>query len=75
MDIRRILDDLRSQQQGIEKAIHALESLKDTSREGGTVIHMPIRRRRPMSAASRKRLSESMKRRWAQRRAKAARAA
>jgi len=71
MDLRHILDILHNQQQGIEKAIQALESLGGSStRQGGSVFPMPIRRR-PMSAASRKQLSESMKRRWAIRKARA----
>ena len=73
MDVQRILNELRNQQHGLEKAIRALESLGDM-RNGGKLFHMPVRRR-PMSAASRKRLSESMKRRWAQRKARSRAAA
>lgn len=77
MDIKRILTELRSEQEGLNKAISALEPLAEGQR--GNVIQMPKAkagrpgRRGPMSAAARKRLSELMKRRWAQRkRAKAA---
>jgi hypothetical protein len=74
MDIRRILDELRSERQGLEKAIHALEPLAGTSFRRGNVIQMTkvkrTGRRRPMSPAARRHLSELMKRRWAQRKAR-----
>jgi hypothetical protein len=77
MDIRRILDELRSEQHGLEKVIRALEPLAGTGvgRRANVVQITRVKAvrtgRRPMSAAARRRLSELMKRRWAQRKARA----
>lgn len=77
MDIKHILDELRSEQQGLEKVIRALEPLEGSgSGQRSNVVRMPHAKaagsgRRPMSPAARKRLSELMKRRWAQRKARA----
>ena len=85
MDIRRMLADLESERQRIDKAIAALQSL-----EGGASTAAPgrrgrrpgrppgpakqqgngRRRRRTMSPAARKRISEMMKLRWAERKKK-----
>ncbi len=82
MDTRRILADLRSERDRIDRAIAAIESLGNTGvqtaprgRPAGAAQAPRSRRRRgPMSAASRKRLSELMKQRWAERKKKAAKA-
>lgn len=68
MDIQQILSDLRSERDRIDNAIRALE--------GGRTGRGPGRpagsgRRRIMSAAARKRISEMMKLRWAERKKKA----
>ena len=68
MDIERILSDLKSERERIDTAIRALE--------GGTSGRRPGRpvgsgkKRRTMSAAARKRISEMMKLRWAERKKK-----
>ena len=68
MDIERILSDLKSERDRIDAAIRALE--------GGKVSRGPGRpagsgrKRRTMSAAARKRISEMMKLRWAERKKK-----
>ena len=66
MELKQILDQLRSQQQSLEQAIRALEPLASGTRKAGKLLAMhssPTGRH--MSAASRKRLSESMRKRWA----------
>jgi hypothetical protein len=67
MDIQQILSDLRSERDRIDAAIRALE--------GGRTGRGPGRpagsgKRRTMSAAARKRISEMMKLRWAERKKK-----
>jgi hypothetical protein len=90
MDIRRMLADLESERQRIDKAIAALQSLESTGSTGATTGRRGRRpgrpeksasapqsngrrRRRHMSPAARKRISEMMKQRWAERKKKAAR--
>ncbi len=77
MDIRRILADLRAERDRIDQAISALEALGATgrrsARRGATLTTgaiRPPRKRRHMSAAARKRISEMMKKRWAERKKK-----
>jgi hypothetical protein len=76
MDIKKIVTELRSEREGIEKAIRALKPFEHSSfGRGGKVVSISKGKaktggRKPMSAATRKRLSESMKRRWAQRKAR-----
>jgi hypothetical protein len=77
MDAARILTELRGERDRINQAITALEALDSTTtrvarrpgrpRKAATV---PARRRKKgMSAAGRRKLSEMMKKRWAERRA------
>ena len=75
MDIQNILADLKREREHLDRAIGALEGL-GTRRRGRTVgshqaAAKPKRKRRHMSAASRKRISEMMKQRWAERKRKA----
>ena len=79
MDTSKILADLRAEQSRIEQAIAALEALDGSGpttrsyrRAVSSVKPAKRTRRRRMSAAGRKRISEMMKRRWAERRKKAA---
>ena len=73
MNIQQILTDLKSERDRINAAIQALE--------GGRIGRGPGRpvgsgkKRRTMSPAARKRISEMMKIRWAERKKKAARTA
>lgn len=63
MDIDRILDQLRSQREQLDKAIAALSGTtingRGRGRRGG---------KRQLSAAGRRAISLAMKRRWAERR-------
>ena len=73
MNIQQILADLKSERDRIDAAIQALE--------GGRIGRGPGRpvgsgkKRRTMSPAARKRISEMMKIRWAERKKKAAKTA
>jgi len=71
MDIRQILDELRAERGRIDSAIAALESVGGKSGNGRRSV-TGKRRRRKMSAEGRKRISQAMKRRWAERRKKSA---
>lgn len=69
MEIERILSDLKSERERIDLAIRALEGGRAGRRPGRPVGSG--RKRRTMSAAARKRISEMMKLRWAERKKKA----
>ncbi len=75
MDTRKILSDLRAERDRLTQAIAALESLDRTpgrGRRAKTAAPAAKRRRgrRRLSAATRKRMSEMMKARWAERKKK-----
>ncbi len=79
MDIRRILAELREERDRIDQAISVLEALGTTvrrARRAGRISLNPrafrLRKRRRMSAAARKRISQMMKKRWAERKKKVA---
>jgi hypothetical protein len=61
MQVRRILVELRAERLRLDRAIAALQGITNVD---GTRSAKPPRRRR-MTAAGRKRLSELMKKRWA----------
>lgn len=69
MEIERILSDLKSERERIDSAIRALEGGRAGRRPGRPVGSG--RKRRTMSPAARKRISEMMKLRWAERKKKA----
>ena len=69
MEIERILSDLKSERDRIDSAIRALEGGRAGRRPGRPVGSG--RKRRTMSPAARKRISEMMKLRWAERKKKA----
>jgi len=73
MDIQNILGDLKAERERIERAIAALEGLGSHRRRGRPVGSKNVAKapRRHMSAAARKRISEMMKQRWAERKKKA----
>jgi hypothetical protein len=73
MDIQQIVTDLRNERDRIEAAIRALEGGK-TGRGPGRPVGSG-KKRRTMSPAARKRISEMMKIRWAERKKKAAKTA
>ena len=75
MDIQNILGDLKRERERLDRAIAALEGIGATGprrrgRPAGSVSAKPGRPRRHMSAAARKRISEMMKQRWAERKRK-----
>jgi hypothetical protein len=75
MDIQNILGDLRKERERIDRAITALEGLGSGARRRGRPVGSvnttsAKRPRRHMSAAARKRISEMMKQRWAERKRK-----
>jgi hypothetical protein len=78
MDIQNILGDLKKERDRIDRAIAALEGLGSAGprRRGrpvgsvNTTTTKSARPRRHMSAAARKRISEMMKQRWAERKRK-----
>lgn len=75
MDICQILEELRRERESINDAIAALEKVSGkTAARGGTRRHARKMRRRRLTPEGRKRLSDMMKKRWAERkrRAKAA---
>ncbi len=78
MDLKSVLEQLQTERDRVNQAITALESLQGISsapRRGrppknpnhyASIVAMP--KKRTMSAAARKRISEMMKKRWAERR-------
>ncbi len=71
MDIQNILGDLKKERERIDRAISALEGLGGRKRGRPAGSHSATTRpKRHMSAASRKRISEMMKQRWAERKKK-----
>ncbi len=74
MDIQSLLAELTRERDRIDKAISALSGLGSGSgRRPGRPVGSgkSTGKRRHMSAASRKRISEMMKKRWAERKRKA----
>ena len=76
MDLQNILSELKAEFSRISHAIAALEGLFSSAPRRGrppkSKTAAPSKKRRTMSAAAKKRLSELMKARWAERkRAKA----
>jgi len=74
MDIQQILSDLKTERDRIDAAIRALEGTGKSGRGPGRPVGSgkgSSKKRRTMSAAARKRISEMMKLRWAERKKKA----
>lgn len=68
MDIQRIITDLKQERERLDKAISILEELSSGPRRGRPAASPGAKRkRRHMSAVSRKRISQMMKQRWAKR--------
>jgi hypothetical protein len=63
MDTRKILEQLRSEQERINKAIQALEGLDSGASRSS--YSAGRRRRRRLSAEARRRISLAQKKRWA----------
>lgn len=79
MDIKRMLADLTAERDRIEKAITALQDLDRSPSANSTPTRQtPAKtaaksagRKRHMSAAARKRISDMMRQRWAERKKRA----
>ncbi len=76
MDIQGIISELRQEAERLGRAIAALEGSDSSSGAAkGWVVSQPMastkKTRGPLTPEGRKRLSESMKKRWAERRKKA----
>lgn len=71
MDIDRIVGELEQERDRIDRAIAYLKGTGNGTKAAGNGRSAP-RRGRGMSAAGRKRISEMMKKRWAERRKKSA---
>ncbi len=76
MDIQNILSDLKRERDRLDRAISALEGPRGRRRgrpagsTSSSSASSSSRPRRHMSAAARKRISEMMKQRWAERKKK-----
>lgn len=67
MDTKRILVELRTERDRIDKAILALEAFNSVGhRKAGPALRTSGRKRGRMSAAARRKLSRLLKQRWAQ---------
>ena len=73
MDIRTIISELKAERERIDKAIAALEGhaapVRRRAGAGASPVETGVRRH--MSAAARKRIAATMKRRWAAKHKKA----
>lgn len=74
MDIQTVLAELTKERDRIDKAIAALSEIGSRTRKPGRPVGSGNRagapKRRTMSPAARKRISEMMKKRWAERKRK-----
>ena len=69
MDLRSIVEQLKSERDRIDEAITALEGVKtQTGRATKTAGKRRIGRKRRLSAEARRRISEAQKKRWARQR-------
>jgi hypothetical protein len=80
LDIQAIVKELKRERDRLNTAIEALEGtdLPLTPRKESAVANvtaLPAKRRRHLTAEGRKRISDMMKKRWAERRKKASRGA
>ena len=74
MDLQRIIAELKQEREKLDRAIAALDGAGSgvRGRRGAYAGTGRRRRRRHLSAEARKRLSDMMKKRWAERRRKRA---
>jgi len=78
LDIQAIVKELKSERDRLNAAIVALEGtdLPSTPRKASPVANVPVppaKRRRRLTPEGRKRLSDMMKKRWAEKRKKTSR--
>jgi Spy/CpxP family protein refolding chaperone len=74
LELRQIIEELKRERARIDEAISALEQVGSTAGRGRSARQSGPKRRRRLTPEGRKRLSDMMKKRWAERkrRAKAA---
>ena len=74
MDLRKIVTELKVERDQLSQAIAALESIGTARSEPNKSVtgRANSQKRRGLTPAGRKRLSEAMKKRWAERRKKGA---
>jgi len=74
MDLRKIVTELKVERDRLSQAISALESVGAASSKPNKSVtrRANSRKRHGLTPAGRKRLSEAMKKRWAERRKKGA---
>ncbi len=70
MDTNRILAELRAERQRIDQAITALESLNHAGNAAASTARVASPKRRHMSAAGRKAISDAAKAMWVERKKK-----
>jgi len=70
LDTQTIIAELEAERDRLNIAIAALQSSQ--GKRGGTALGKPYGRRRHLSAAARRRIGMAMKKRWAERKKKAA---
>lgn len=78
MDLGKILSELKKERDDLNRAIAALEGIEGTDsrarktskKTSNASAKSVTKRRKGLSAAGRKRISEAMKKRWQERRAK-----
>ena len=78
MDIQNIVKELKRERDRLNRAIAALEEtdLPPTPRKASPAANVPApppKKRRRLTAEGRKRLSDAMKKRWAEKRKKTSR--
>jgi hypothetical protein len=67
MDTQQIISELEAERDRLEQAISALRGSLSGSRGAGAAAGPGRRGRRHLSAAAKRRISEMMKKRWAER--------
>ena len=70
MELRQIIEELKRERARMDDAIKALEQVGSTTR-GGSARQSGLKRKRRLTPEGRKRLSDMMKKRWAERKRKA----
>lgn len=73
MDIERIVADLKRERERLSRAVAALEGIETSGARGAAAPRQAaskVKRRHRLTPEGRRRLSESMKRRWAERKRK-----
>jgi hypothetical protein len=75
MKLGQVLSDLKRERDLLDRAIAALEQMEGSTPQAGqsykpSSTNQTSGKRRGLSAAGRRRISEAMKKRWAERRAK-----